>query len=186
MRASWRGGWGDRVKHWVMFNEANIHALFGYGRVGHAPGLKGLVQYDPRQPSSEFGAGLARFSRCAPSGPIWSSARCSTSRRCGRPRTARRITAQSNASMRSGTAPFSIRCSRAVYPEVVAAEFEPAVADGRSENHPPADRFFRAELLCAGLGDGSAAEPVRRLVRRGAGGHSLHRDRLADRRGRIE
>src|ERR1700677_2503802 len=36
---------GDRVKHWVMFNEANIHALFGYGMGGHAPGLKGLVNF---------------------------------------------------------------------------------------------------------------------------------------------
>jgi beta-glucosidase len=33
---------GDRVKHWAMFNEPNIHALFGYGMGGHAPGLKGL------------------------------------------------------------------------------------------------------------------------------------------------
>ena len=28
---------GDRVKHWAMFNEANVHALFGYGAGGHAP-----------------------------------------------------------------------------------------------------------------------------------------------------
>ena len=34
---------GDRVKHWAMFNEPNIHALFGYGMGGHAPGLKGLA-----------------------------------------------------------------------------------------------------------------------------------------------
>ncbi len=33
---------GDRVKHWAMFNEANIHALFGHGMGGHAPGLTGL------------------------------------------------------------------------------------------------------------------------------------------------
>jgi beta-glucosidase len=33
---------GDRVKHWVTFNEPNIHALFGHGEGGHAPGLKGL------------------------------------------------------------------------------------------------------------------------------------------------
>jgi beta-glucosidase len=33
---------GDRVKRWAMFNEPNIHALFGYGMGGHAPGLKGL------------------------------------------------------------------------------------------------------------------------------------------------
>jgi beta-glucosidase len=33
---------GDRVKHWATFNEANVHALFGYGTGGHAPGLTGL------------------------------------------------------------------------------------------------------------------------------------------------
>jgi beta-glucosidase len=33
---------GDRVKHWAMFNEANIHALFGHGIGSHAPGLTGL------------------------------------------------------------------------------------------------------------------------------------------------
>jgi beta-glucosidase len=33
---------GDRVKHWAMFNEANVHALFGYGMGSHAPGLTGL------------------------------------------------------------------------------------------------------------------------------------------------
>jgi beta-glucosidase len=33
---------GDRVKHWVTFNEPNVHALFGYGTGVHAPGLKGL------------------------------------------------------------------------------------------------------------------------------------------------
>ena len=33
---------GDRVKHWAMFNEANVHALYGHGDGGHAPGLRGL------------------------------------------------------------------------------------------------------------------------------------------------
>ncbi len=33
---------GDRVKHWVTFNEANVHALFGHGVGTHAPGVKGL------------------------------------------------------------------------------------------------------------------------------------------------
>ena len=33
---------GDRVRHFAMFNEPNIHALFGYGMGGHAPGRKGL------------------------------------------------------------------------------------------------------------------------------------------------
>jgi beta-glucosidase len=36
---------GDRVKNWAMFNEPNIHALFGYGMGGHAPGLKGLPNF---------------------------------------------------------------------------------------------------------------------------------------------
>ncbi len=32
----------DRVRHWAMFNEPNVHALFGYGVGSHAPGLTGL------------------------------------------------------------------------------------------------------------------------------------------------
>jgi beta-glucosidase len=32
----------DRVKHWAMFNEANVQALFGYGTGGMAPGLTGM------------------------------------------------------------------------------------------------------------------------------------------------
>ncbi len=34
---------GDRVKHWAMFNEPSVHALFGYGMGNHAPGLTGLA-----------------------------------------------------------------------------------------------------------------------------------------------
>lgn len=33
---------GDRVKHWAMFNEPNVHAVFGHGVGNHAPGLTGL------------------------------------------------------------------------------------------------------------------------------------------------
>jgi len=33
----------DRVKHWAMFNEANVHALLGYGDGSHAPGVRGLA-----------------------------------------------------------------------------------------------------------------------------------------------
>ena len=33
---------GDRVRHWAIFNEANVHALFGHGIGIHAPGLTGL------------------------------------------------------------------------------------------------------------------------------------------------
>ena len=38
MRASSPGGLADRVRHWAMFNEANVHALFGHGIGNHAPG----------------------------------------------------------------------------------------------------------------------------------------------------
>jgi beta-glucosidase len=34
---------GDRVKHWAMFNEANVHALLGYGHGSHAPGVTGFA-----------------------------------------------------------------------------------------------------------------------------------------------
>jgi beta-glucosidase len=33
---------GDRVKHWAMLNEANVHAIFGYGTGSGAPGVRGL------------------------------------------------------------------------------------------------------------------------------------------------
>src|SRR5579872_4645849 len=33
---------GDRVQHWAISNEPNVHALFGHGIGEHAPGLKGL------------------------------------------------------------------------------------------------------------------------------------------------
>jgi beta-glucosidase len=33
---------GDRVKHWAILNEANVHAIFGHGLGQHAPSLTGL------------------------------------------------------------------------------------------------------------------------------------------------
>jgi beta-glucosidase len=33
---------GDRVKHWAMLNEPNVHAIFGHGTGEHAPGITGL------------------------------------------------------------------------------------------------------------------------------------------------
>jgi beta-glucosidase len=32
---------GDRVTRWVMFNEAQVHAIMGHGLAEHAPGLRG-------------------------------------------------------------------------------------------------------------------------------------------------
>ena len=48
---------GDRVKHWAMFNEPNVHALFGYGVGSHAPGVTGMPNFAGGDPSPEFGAG---------------------------------------------------------------------------------------------------------------------------------
>jgi beta-glucosidase len=36
---------GDRVKHWAMLNEPNVHALFGHGLGEMAPGLKGRASF---------------------------------------------------------------------------------------------------------------------------------------------
>lgn len=35
------GRLGDRVKRWAMLNEPSVHAIFGHGMGGHAPGLVG-------------------------------------------------------------------------------------------------------------------------------------------------
>ncbi|MDQ2105733.1 GH1 family beta-glucosidase [Azospirillum isscasi] len=36
---------GDRAKHWTMLNEPSVHAIFGHGLGGHAPGLTGKANY---------------------------------------------------------------------------------------------------------------------------------------------
>jgi beta-glucosidase len=36
---------GDRVAHWIMLNEAIVHALFGHGLGGSAPGLTGFENF---------------------------------------------------------------------------------------------------------------------------------------------
>ncbi|MDY0882741.1 GH1 family beta-glucosidase [Dongia soli] len=36
---------GDRVPHWAMFNEPNVHAIFGHAIGSHAPGLTGWNNY---------------------------------------------------------------------------------------------------------------------------------------------
>ena len=67
---------GDRVKHWAMFNEADMHALFGYGM-----GSTRRAQRPGRICSPPFIIRTWRragaFRRCAPSAPIFGSARCS-------------------------------------------------------------------------------------------------------------
>ncbi len=50
---------GDRVKHWAMFNEPNVHALFGYGFGSHAPGVSGLPNMVAAIHHQNLAAGLA-------------------------------------------------------------------------------------------------------------------------------
>jgi len=50
---------GDRVKHWAMFNEPGVHALFGYGVGSHAPGLTGLTNLVAAGHHQNLAQGLA-------------------------------------------------------------------------------------------------------------------------------
>jgi beta-glucosidase len=50
---------GDRVGHWAMFNEPNIHAIFGHTLGGHAPNLKGWPNFAPAIHHQSLAQGLA-------------------------------------------------------------------------------------------------------------------------------
>lgn len=50
---------GDRVRHWAMFNEPNIHAIFGHVLGGHAPGLTGWGNFAPAVHHQNLATGLA-------------------------------------------------------------------------------------------------------------------------------
>jgi beta-glucosidase len=49
----------DRVTHWAMFNESNVHALFGHGIGTHAPGLTGLPNLLAAQHHQNLAQGIA-------------------------------------------------------------------------------------------------------------------------------
>ncbi len=50
---------GDRVKHWAMFNEPNVHAIFGHAVGRHAPGLTGWGNYVAAQHHQNLAQGRA-------------------------------------------------------------------------------------------------------------------------------
>jgi beta-glucosidase len=50
---------GDRVKHWVMSNEAAVHAVIGHGFGDHAPGLRGPRNYIAAMHHQNLAQGLA-------------------------------------------------------------------------------------------------------------------------------
>ncbi len=50
---------GDRVKHWAMFNEPSVHAIFGHAIGNHAPGLTGWANYVAAQHHQNLAQGAA-------------------------------------------------------------------------------------------------------------------------------
>jgi beta-glucosidase len=50
---------GDRVKHWAMFNEPSVHAIFGHAIGNHAPGLTGWDNYVAAQHHQNLAQGTA-------------------------------------------------------------------------------------------------------------------------------
>jgi beta-glucosidase len=132
---------GDRVKHWVMFNEPNIHALFGYGMGGHAPGLKGLVNFIRASHHQNLAQGRAlaalraeradlRLGTVLALSPVRPSSDSEADQRA-----AERFDAFWNGA-------FLDPLFKGAYPEAVAAEFEPAIAAGDLKIiHAPVDFF---------------------------------------------
>lgn len=53
------GRLGDRVKHWLMLNEPNVHAIFGHLVGAHAPGLTGWGNYVAAQHHQNLAQGEA-------------------------------------------------------------------------------------------------------------------------------
>jgi len=120
---------GDRVKHWAMFNEPNIHALFGYGMGGHAPGLKGLPNMLAASHHQNLAQGRAlqalraeradlRLGTVINVAPVRPSSASDADRRA-----AERFDA-----FWSGA--FLDPLFKGAYPAVIAADFDPLIAAG--------------------------------------------------------
>ena len=100
---------GDRVKHWAMFNEPNVHALVRLRRRQPCAGRFRHAEFSGGDPSPEFGAGARAARRCGRSARISSSApSCRCSRRSRRP-IVTPTTAPLRCSPRTGTTPSSSR-----------------------------------------------------------------------------
>jgi beta-glucosidase len=120
---------GDRVKHWLTFNEPNIHALFGYGLGEHAPGVKGLPNMLSAMHIQNLAHGRAVQALRAEGADLRvgtivsvSPARPSSDRDEDR-RAADRFDAMWNG---ASLDPLL----KGAYPEPVAADFAPLIADG--------------------------------------------------------
>ncbi len=119
----------DRVRHWAMFNEANVHALFGHGIGSHAPGLTGLSNMLAAIHHQNLAQGRALQALRAEHSQLQlgtvinvQPARPSSDRDEDR-RAAERFDAFWNGAVLDPL-------FKGVYPAVIAAEFAPLVASG--------------------------------------------------------
>ena len=155
---------GDRVKHWAMFNEPNVHALFGYGTGGHAPGLKGLPNMLAATHHQNLAQGRAmqalraeradlRLGTVTQLSPVRPSSESEADRRA-----AQRFDAFWNGV-------FLDPLFKGSYPRAFAARFAPLIVDGDLDTiRQPID--FSASITTRRIYGRCAAKPVRRLVRR--------------------
>jgi beta-glucosidase len=123
---------GDRVKHWAMFNEPNVHALFGYGAGSHASMLaashhQNLAHGRALQALRTEHSGL-RLGTVVSLQPVRASSDNPDDQRA-----AERFDALWNGA-------FADPLLKGFYPAAVAAEFAPVVVPGDLEIiHQPMD-----------------------------------------------
>jgi beta-glucosidase len=132
---------GDRVKHWAMFNEANIHALFGHGMGSHAPGLTGLSNLQAAIHHQNLAQGRAlQALRAERAGlRLGTVANISAVRPASDRDTDRRAVVRFDAYWNGATLDPLFKGS---YPAAVAAEFAPLIAaDDLQTIRQPVDFF---------------------------------------------
>ena len=100
---------GDRVKHWAMFNEPNVHALVRSRRRQPCAGRYRHAELAGRDPSPEFGAGPRAAGVARGARGFQARHRDLAAAGAAVIRQRRRIAAPPSGSMRSGTAPSSSR-----------------------------------------------------------------------------
>jgi len=120
---------GDRVEHWVTFNEPNIHALFGHGEGSHAPGLKGLHNMLAAMHHQNLAHGRAVQALRAERSGLRVGTVISL-----QPARASSASEQDRRAVERFDAMWNGACldplMRGHYPAAVAADFAPLVADG--------------------------------------------------------
>ncbi len=120
---------GDRVKNWATFNEPNVHALFGHGIGNHAPGLTGLPNMLAAMHHQNLAHGRAVAAlRAERSGLQVGTVINQQPARPSSPRDEDHRAAARFDAMWNGACLEPLTKGR--YPDSIAAEFAPLVADG--------------------------------------------------------